>query len=189
MILSGRYQPGERLGQDAIGKQFGVAQGVVREALIQLTQFGLVESFDRRGAYVAGIDRVRLLEALELRAMHEALAVRLCCERITRIEVREMMELIEQIHELGNAAQARRMDALDRQLHKRLIELSANSMLTRLADNYWLPIRSLRDDRDPGIVRSEHRTILQAIQSGDADAAEKMVRQHIASLRAQENRE
>jgi DNA-binding GntR family transcriptional regulator len=182
MILSGRYRPGSRLGQEAISKQFRVAQGVVREALIQLAQFSLVESSDRRGAYVARLDKDRLLEALELRAIHEGLAARLCSERVTRLEVRAMMELINQLYELGDAGKTQEADALDRQLHKRLVQLSGNSMLIRLADNYWLPTASISDDRNARLVRDEHRAILKAIESGDAEEAEERIRRHINAL-------
>ena len=46
-ILSGETQPGERLSQQSLARELGVAQGTVRESLFELQWLGLVESIDR----------------------------------------------------------------------------------------------------------------------------------------------
>src|SRR5262245_38838407 len=84
MILTGERRPGSKLRQQELAEEFRVAQGVVREALLELRAYGLVETFDRRGVYVSKFDRAMILESFEVREMHEALAVRRCCERISR---------------------------------------------------------------------------------------------------------
>src|SRR5687767_4460988 len=71
MILRGELRPGSRLHQKALADRFSVAQGVVREALLELERYGLVESIERRGVYVARLDHQTILEALELREIHE----------------------------------------------------------------------------------------------------------------------
>src|SRR5436305_8544748 len=76
MILSGERQPGTKLRQQELAEHFGVAQGVIREALLELAAYGLVEIIDNRGVYVSKIDKNRLLESFEVRAMHEGLAAR-----------------------------------------------------------------------------------------------------------------
>src|SRR3954453_9620210 len=63
MILSGERHPGSKLRQQELAERFGVAQGVVREALLELQGFGLVETIDNRGIYVSQLDKSRLLEA------------------------------------------------------------------------------------------------------------------------------
>ncbi len=51
MILRGGFQSGSKLKQLSLAKQFGVGQGIVREALIELQGMGLVESVNNRGTY------------------------------------------------------------------------------------------------------------------------------------------
>src|SRR4051812_14664591 len=70
MILRGELRPGSRLHQTELAQRCGVAQGVVREALLELERTGLVESIERRGVYVARLDRATIVEALELREIH-----------------------------------------------------------------------------------------------------------------------
>jgi DNA-binding GntR family transcriptional regulator len=183
MILRGERRPGTKLRQQELARQFDVAQGVVREALLELQAYGLVETIDRRGMFVSKLGKEKLMEAFEVREMHEALAVRRCCERVTRVQVRELMKLAERIFESAVAQRLDEMAASDRTLHSQLIQLSENSMLIRLVDNYRVLGKFVRADRDPSIVRDEHFAILQAIEDGRADDAERLIRQHVAAAR------
>ena len=81
LIVNGRQKPGSKLVQQKLAKQFGVAQGVIREALLELQVCGLVEAIDNRGMFVSPIDAQKLLDAFEIREVHEGLAARLCCTR------------------------------------------------------------------------------------------------------------
>ena len=183
MILNGEKRPGTQLRQQELAKRFQVAQGVVREALLELQAYGLVDMIDRRGMFVTKLDKDRLLEAFEVREMHEALAARLCCERVTRAQIRELMDMAQQIHTLGSTQKPDEMASLDRELHTRLIHLSGNVMLARLADNYRILGKFVRAERDPAVVRVEHLSILRAIEEGRADDAEHLIRQHVAAAR------
>ena len=183
MILSGERHPGSKLRQQELAERFGVAQGVVSEALLELQGFGLVETIDNRGIYVSRLDKNRLLEAFFVREVHEGLAARLCCERATRTSVRELMALAEEIYSLGAADKLEEMGSLDRELHTRLMRMSDNSMLIRLADNYRILGKIVRAAREIEMVRNEHLAILQSIQDGDADQAERLMRQHVAAAR------
>src|SRR6476620_8739917 len=103
MILTGERRPGTKLRQQELAKQFQVAQGVVREALLELQAYGLVEMIDRRGMFVTKLNKDKLLEAFEVREMQEALAARLCCERATRAQIRELVELAQRIYSLATS--------------------------------------------------------------------------------------
>ena len=184
MILRGELRPGSRLHQKALADRCGVAQGVVREALLELERYGLVESIERRGVYVAKLDRETIMEALELREIHEAFAVRRCCERATRLEIRQLMDVAERIYQLSRAGRTREMDALDHHLHERLIELGGNRMLLDVSDNYrFLGRTVVNAERDERLVRDEHLAILTAISDGRADDAERFARAHIVATR------
>jgi DNA-binding GntR family transcriptional regulator len=138
---------------------------------------------DRRGMFVTKLNKDKLLEAFEVREMHEALAARLCCERATRAQIRELVEMAQQIYTLANTKKPDEMGSLDRELHARLVRLSGNSMLARLADNYAILGKFVRADRDPAVVRDEHIAILRAIEEGRADDAEHLIRRHVAAAR------
>jgi DNA-binding GntR family transcriptional regulator len=183
MILGGAWSPGSRLGQEELASRFRAAQGLVREVLVELRATGLVESSDFRGAIVPKLDKDKLIEACELRAMHEAIAVRRCCERLTRADLRELTELAERIHKASVAGKVKLAALLDRELHDQFLQRCQSGMLLRLADNYQLLCRAVRDDRKPAVIRDEHLAILRAIEAGRADDADQLVRKHIAHER------
>jgi DNA-binding GntR family transcriptional regulator len=183
MIISGRQRPGSKLVQQKLAKQFGVAQGVIREALLELQVCGLVETIDNRGMYVSRIDKDKLLEAFEVREVHEGLAARRCCTRVTRADLAELTRIVDEIYRFARESKPEQMSALDRQLHARITQLAGNRMLTRLADNYIVLGKVMRARRDPKAVHAEHLAILGAIEAGDEAEAERLMRQHIRAGR------
>jgi DNA-binding GntR family transcriptional regulator len=133
--------------------------------------------------FVSRINTEKLLEAYEVREMHEGLAARLCCTRVTRGEIAKLAELGEQIYAEGRAGHVERMSQLDRELHNALAHLAGNSMLIRLADNYVVLGKVVRANRDPKETYQEHLAILQAIGNGQEDEAERVMRAHIRAGR------
>ena len=179
-ILNGKHLPGSKLVQLQLAKQFKVAQGVVREALLELQACGLVEIIDNRGVFVSELNTEKLIEAYEIREVHEGLAARRCSSLVTRDEIRGMLEISEQIYALGIEKKYDEMSSMDRKFHSELLRLSKNSTLMRMADNYRILGKIVRGFRDPRDVYEEHKAILRAIEDGRGGDAEHLMRQHIS---------
>jgi DNA-binding GntR family transcriptional regulator len=113
-ILSGESQPGERLTQQSLAKELGVAQGTVRESLLELQWLGLVESIDRLGVFVGKIDAARLCEAYQVREFLEGLAARLACEHASRADVAGLRKMADHIWNLSKEKKEEEMGAADR---------------------------------------------------------------------------
>ena len=179
MILDGRHRPGEKLVQQQLARQFGVAQGVVREALLELKAYGLVDTIDNRGVFVSDLNIQRLLDSFDVREMNEGLAARLCCDRVTRTDLRDLTELARAACLRGKQGKLMEMASLDRKFHTQLVRLSGNSMLVRLATNYRVLGKVIQLTRDPDEVLAEHLSVLKAIEEGQPDDAERLMRAHI----------
>jgi DNA-binding GntR family transcriptional regulator len=67
-ILEGRLRAGERIGQDALAKQFGTSRLPVREALRLLQNEGLVSLKPNAGARVASLTMAELSNSPRSRA-------------------------------------------------------------------------------------------------------------------------
>lgn len=74
-ILGGQYAGGAALLQDQIAAEFGVSKIPVREALVQLTAEGLVDTHAHRGFQVRATSLAELDELFRLRALIEPEAV------------------------------------------------------------------------------------------------------------------
>ena len=181
-ILRGELPAGSQLRQQELADRFDVAQGVIREALLELSHQGLVEMIERRGMFVATSDPAALADALEVRELHEAMAVRRCCERVTRTDIRALTELAERIHRAARDGDSHAAASLAWRFHGRLFDLSGNATLARLAGDYRL-WGLLAVARDPQAVRDEHLGLLAAIQDGRADDADLLARAHVAAAR------
>ncbi len=183
LILSGEYQPGQRLVQQELATRFGVAQSVVRESLLELQFCGLVEAVDNLGMFVSGLDAGTLLSAYEIREMFEGLAARLCCERASRSDLRDLVELAEENYRHGSQGDLKAMSSLDRQFHSRTVQVSRNPLLARLTEGYRVLGMFVRANRDIGEVHDEHLGIVKAIETDQPDTAERLAREHVRSAR------
>lgn len=183
LILDGELRAGERLTQQHLAKRFGVAQSVVRESLLELQFSGLVQMVDNLGIFVGDLNADTLIQAYEVREMLEGLATRACCDRASRSDLRELTDMVEEIHRLGNAGQDAERGALDRRFHLRIIEISRNDVLVRLIDACHALGMTVQASRPHGVIRREHLGIISAIEAGKGDEAERRAREHVAGAR------
>jgi DNA-binding GntR family transcriptional regulator len=112
----------------------GVAQGTVRESLLELRWLGLVESIDRLGVSVQKLDAANLCEAYHVREFLKGLAVRLVCEDSSCADVASLRRKADHIRELSQENREGEMGAADRAFHLQIMTLSHNKVLLRLAE-------------------------------------------------------
>jgi DNA-binding GntR family transcriptional regulator len=182
-ILSGESLPGERLGQQSLARELGVGQGTIRESLLELEWLGLVESIDGLGAFVGKLDAERLVEAYQVREYHEGLAARLACNWASQADISALRVLANRIWNLSKHDNVEEMGSADRAFHLRIVHLSHNSVLARLAEGYRTLGMAIRTTRDPGVVYDEHLRIIDAICQKMPDEAERLARQHVLEAR------
>lgn len=183
MIVSGELQPGQKLPQHRLAAQFAVALSVIRESLLELAGRGLVEVVENVGVFVAEMDAARILEAFEIREIHEGLAARLCCQRASRENLAELESLAENVQQLASTGELDAAAEADRRFHQRILEIANNTTLTRLARSFRVLSLVLTPDSDLEKVRAAHAAVLTAIRDNLPDAAEQAMRVHIRSAR------
>jgi len=182
-ILAGESQPGERLTQQSLAKELGVAQGTVRESLLELQWLGLVESIDRLGVFVQKLDAAHICEAYQVREFLEGLSARLACEHASRADITSLRKMADHIWELSGQKREEEMGAADRAFHLQIMTLSRNKVLLRLAEGYRVLGMAVRASRDPRQVYEEHLQIVDAIDKNTPDEAERLMRHHVADAR------
>jgi DNA-binding GntR family transcriptional regulator len=183
LILAGKLRPGARLAQQHLARRFGVAQSVVRESLLELQFSGLVQMVDNLGIFVGDLNADTLIQAYEVREMLEGLAARGCCDRASRVDLRELTKMAEEIHRLGTGGDDAQRGALDRRFHLRTIEIAHNEVLVRLIEACHALGMTVQASRPHSVIRREHLGIIAAIEAGDAAEAEKRAREHVAGAR------
>ncbi len=185
MIVDGRLAPGARVGQAELADALGISRGSVREALRRLAGDGMVEFEVNRGFFVADVGLDDVLERLEARLVLEPGIARLAAERRRPEDLEALKAALES--ERGAATATGAHDAT-RAFHVELIRATGNETLLRIFDGLWIADvgrRLLASRRSQESWQSndvaEHEAILAAVEAGDGDAAETLMREHVGS--------
>jgi DNA-binding GntR family transcriptional regulator len=179
MIFAGSPRPGARIDQDGLARQFGISRVPVREALIVLEGEGLVEHYARRGYFVASITRDDVRDHYAVYGAVAGLAARRAARRMTPEAIAELTDLVAQMERTDRDAD---QAELNFRFH-RAINLAGGSrrlaaVLRNLVDT--IPGGFFEGATDwPEQARQHHRGILEALRKGDADAAAKLVEEHL----------
>ena len=184
-IVTGVLAPGDRLEEIALAVRFGVSRTPIREALLHLAAAGFVAYRPRRGAVVAEVGPRRLVEMFAVMAELEAMSARLAARRAEPEDV----AAIQAAHEESRAAAAARdVDAyyrLNELFHVAVRRAARNGFLFEQTDALQKRLRTYRRlqlrARDRVAVSfREHEAIATAIEAGDAEAAARAMREHVA---------
>ena len=183
-IVSGQIAPGVRLSVPDIARRLNVSRTPAREGLLMLEREGLVVPHPTSGVTVLMGDRQDMIDLFDLREGLEAIAARRAAERSPGI-----VAALESIVDRHEEAVARKDSAVhlecDRAFHRTIREATGNRRLSRqllqIEQQLVVLNRILTDKpgwRGTAVIR-DHRRIAKAIGSGDPDAAENAIRQHI----------
>jgi DNA-binding GntR family transcriptional regulator len=184
-ILAGRIVPGQRLIANDLTEQLGVGRGSIREAFQRLAADGLVDIIPNRGAVVRRLSRDRVRDLFQIRVNLEGLASRLAAEQIDQSDHRErFLSVWHEVKPDGSERSWALFMQQNRLYHHTIVSIGENKKLTELIDNLQLPIvmfqvgQAMRPENSERSHR-DHVLIANAILSGDADAAENAMRNHL----------
>lgn len=191
-ILHLELQPGQDLDETHFVRRLGVSRTPVRQAFIQLQAEGLVELLPNRGARVAPVDLSTVREFFEVFEVTQRMATRWAALRrtdsdlaridagrrafeatVSKGDVRAMMETNLRFHDAIGFSCGNKLVAKQ---YAQLLTLALR--LSRLALIYETdgPVQT-RSQHLAEIVR-EHRKMTDLISRGDAEAAERLAREH-----------
>lgn len=183
-ILSGELQCGMALGEIALSKRLGVSRTPVRSAIHRLAEEGLVEVVPNKGATVIGINTADLIDIYRIRKRLEGLASSLAAERITDEELEKLTEAIELAEFYIKKNDTEHIKELDTVFHSIIYKASGSRFLSRTLSELHRKIKSYRKRSlsVPGRLEKseeEHREILEAINAGDSERADKLTSLHV----------
>lgn len=183
-ILSNALPPGTVLREGPLAAELSVSRVPVREALRQLASEGLVDLVPRHGAIVSSLSVKQFLDAYRVREALEALAVRLATPLLDEADHERLRELERIMEACAAAADTGGFFAANVEFHRLLVERSGNE---RLVASHAPLVAQMRRYQSPsidmrgGLEQSlqEHRAILEALFARDAEAAARLMGQHI----------
>lgn len=201
MILDGSLPPGTRVAEAMIAERLGVSRTPVRNVIPLLASEGLLEPVGRRGYAVRRFSLEDSFRATEVRCLLEGYAAREVTARGASEELvarlRDCLEEGDRIFAKGylveddEAAYAQ----MNHRFHDIIVSAAGNGLLTELIQRvYAVPFVA------PGIVafnripideiypilmagQHQHHAIVDAIEGGQVDLAEMLMRGHSGPAR------
>lgn len=183
-ILSGKLKNGEQLREIALCERLKVSRTPIRGALHRLAEEGLVELSANKGATVVGISESDIKDIYAVRMCLEGLAVRLAAERMSDSDKARLTEIVDLSEFYLNKGDDEKRGELDSEFHNAIFKASGSRHLNKILSDLHKNIKayrklSLKNTNRAEKSISEHRGILEAILSKNADEAERLTVVHL----------
>lgn len=204
-LLAGDIAPGQKLPtENQLGEAFGVSRTVIREAVAALAADGLVEA--RQGAGLFSIGRPAMafeamsseigtkisiaLNVLEVRIAIEIESAGLAALRRNAAQEAQIQEAFFEFERLLALGQP--TGAEDFAFHRAIAAATNNPFYVEILDSLgartipcdvtspWAAETAISRDYQVGLQK-EHLAILDAVSSGDPDAARAAMRAHLSA--------
>ncbi|VXB96339.1 GntR family transcriptional regulator [Arthrobacter sp. 9V] len=185
-ILSLELKPGERIYEPAMAAALQVSRTPLREAIRRLISESLLEQQATGGVMVPVLDETAISELYDVRAALESLMAREACANATEADLEELRGIVAR-----NAALVEFADEAMKYgvaLHAAIARIAGNSWARRFHDQISSQVERYRyftnnapERRDEALAN--HRLLVEAIASKDAEKAAKVAFDHVIGAR------
>ncbi len=186
-ILSGRFEPGDRLLEVPLSEHYDCGRAAVRSALHALTTEGLVEREENRGATVRRISITEAIQITEARSVLESLIAAQTARHASADDHTELLDIIEQMRSAVANDEGKKYSELNGVLHRRLREMSGHEIAAQLVANlrHRAAHHQFRLAVMPGRSADsleQHAAIVDAVVAGNEEAAASAMTAHLESV-------
>jgi len=180
-VLLGKFKPNEALREIPLAERFRVSRGPVRDALLQLSQEGLLEAIPNRGVRVGKVWDQKLVPVMaKVRFELESFAL---SELIANLPDDFSAKINKNLRLFKLACEDKDMPAvvqLDLQFHRLTLRECGHTGL----ESVWLPLLGgmrLPYSRHKLLTETygEHQQIANAIEKGDVEVVTKALYKNI----------
>jgi DNA-binding GntR family transcriptional regulator len=185
-ILSLELKPGERIYEPAMAAALQVSRTPLREAIRRLISESLLEQQATGGVIVPVLDETAISELYDVRAALESLMAREACANASPSDLEELRGIVAR-----NAALVEFADEAMKYgvaLHAAIARIAGNSWAQRFHEQIASQVERYRyftnnapERRDEALAN--HRLLVDAIASKDAEKAAKVAFDHVIGAR------
>lgn len=191
-ILSGYFQPGEKLKMARLKARYQVGVSPLREALSQLLIEQLVVVENQRGFKVHPVSREEMLDIYATRAEIEALCISLAVEKGDDEWEAGILAAAHTMHKFGDMVDKdpQEWERRHQAFHTAIAQgcnsptlLQVRRSLYEKASRYrnlWLK-KNMANSAVFDANQKEHQQLIDALLAGDGDTARELIRQHLLS--------
>jgi DNA-binding GntR family transcriptional regulator len=184
-IITGQFQPGNRLVEEELCQQMGISRGPLREALRQLEQEGLVVSFPYRATEVIGVSDEEVRDVLvPIRLTLERFAFRHALPLLSEADFSELAELVRTMRQAGQAGDLARVVEADVKFHELVLGRSNQPHCLQIWRTISPRVRAYFYRCGPRHqaltdIADEHRDLIAAMRTRDIERVLVVLDPHI----------
>ncbi|MBM7716863.1 GntR family transcriptional regulator [Siminovitchia sp. FSL H7-0308] len=192
-IITGRFEPGKRLTEEALAEEYHVSRTPIREAIKKLENDGLVTPL-KRGVIVRTFTKDDIRQIYDLRALLESYVASEAAFYRSDEDLWKMKEsnslykkAIDQYTE-ADISSIKKIVQANKQFHQAILSAAKNEHLGfHLAKVVVVPLvfRSFYSYHDRQLYRSYevHNTIMEAIRNQEFERAKSAMQEHVYGAR------
>ena len=182
-IATGVYEPGAQLRQEILAREFGVSVPPVREALQTLEAEGQVLYAPRRGYFVADLSATELSEAYRIRDLLESEAIARAVPVLDETDLERMRASIKDMSAAHRRGDLLALTEANRRFHFTIFDAAGMPRLSQMIRVLWESTDRYRslyfsNAGHRRLVDTEHKAIMEAVTSGRAADAVRLLREH-----------
>ena len=182
------YEPGARLGEEELAREFGVSRTPIRRVLSRLESEGLLESRHGVGTFVTTVDFDSLMQVYELRMELAVLIGRLDPIPRSEEDLNRVRAILKKCDAMMPAPDSRAIAVINVEFFHELAAMIGNQPLKEISERlYYLTHRiwltsvpSLNLADEIIVFRRELADILAAMEIGDLESVGHIRRSHIS---------
>ncbi|MCH2168117.1 MAG: GntR family transcriptional regulator [Oceanicola sp.] len=184
-----RLQPGTKLREDEVCALFGVSRTIVRQALRSMAQEGLLTIRKNKGAMVSQPSLKEAHEVFQARALLEPSTARAAAQRASPEDIARLNAHIENEHAAVDRGEAGLALKLSGDFHLEIARIAdqqtIEAFLRQLISRSSLVIALYWRRRNALCESHAHHALVDALASGDGEAAEQLMKGHLLDLLSQ----
>ena len=188
MILTGVFQPRERLIEANLAKAFKVSRFWIRDALKILKTKGVINVIPYKGAVVSDLDSREIEEIFQVRIVLEKLATQLATRNIKASDISALTRMAKRVQESYEQLDFEAMISSNANFHDYIFRLSQNQTLVDMINQLRARCHILRhsswsSEQIVWSILEEHRLFITALEKQDLELLDELAERHICHAR------
>ena len=186
-IVSLGLLPGQALSEKELATDLAISRTPVREALIRLSEDGLVDIYPQVGTFVAPIRMAAVLSAQFVRSHLECALAGAAATRKDATSLARMMEFVVEQRRAVRARDDAAFFMADERMHETMAAAAGHPPAWAIVQQAKIHLDRVRRLLLPGDLKTrrlvlEHERILDAVRVGDPSGAAEAMRVHLDGL-------
>jgi GntR family transcriptional regulator, rspAB operon transcriptional repressor len=186
-LVALKRRPGEVVSEAEIALAYGVSRTPVREAILKLSDEGLVEIFPQSGIFVSRIPLSALPEAIIVRKALEATTARFAAGLATTSQILSLQAILQRQREADAADDRDAFHQADEHFHATIADVAGYPGIWTLIQQVKVHVDRFRQLTLPQKGRmtqviAEHEVVLAAIEAHDPARAGIAMEKHLERL-------